>query len=88
MIPPIYPQNIDNTSPNATQPTSSHICQILHIALPLTLFKSDLSPSGHSNLFNKSDLLLADHKKMHKEPVDEILCGFYCRINIKDFLPK
>lgn len=73
IIPPICFQNIDNKCFDTTEPILSHTYWALHIASISTLFRSDLSPFGFSNLFNRLDLSLFDHIKTDKEPVGEFL---------------
>ena len=82
-------QNVDNASPDATEPTSSHIHWASYTALLSTLFRSDLPPFGCSNSFNRSDLPLLDHEKTDEEPVSEFLWhSVCCCMGIKDFSPK
>ena len=88
MIPPIYPQNVDSTSPNVAEPISSHTHCTSHIVLLLTLFSSDPPPFGHLNLFNRLDPPPPNHKKMDKEPVDEFLWrDVCCHMGIKNSSP-
>ena len=54
-----------------------------------TLFKSDLPPFGPSNLFNRSDPLPFDFKKIDKKPIDKILWHNICwHISIKNSWPE
>lgn len=82
-------KNVDNISLNTTKLILSHTYQTLYTTLFSILFGLNLSLFGLLNLFNKSDLLFFDLKKMDKKFIDKFLYyDVYCYINIKDFLPK
>ena len=86
MIPPICLHNVDSASFDITEPTLSHMHQASHTA---TSFKLDSPSSGRSNLFNRSDPPLPDHKKTDEEPMGKFLWRGVCyHIDIKDSLPK
>ena len=89
MIPPICPQNVDNASPDAAEPTSSHTYRAPHFASLSTSFRSDLPPSGRSNSFNRSDPSPLDYEKTDEKHVSEFLWRSVCRcMSINDSLPK
>lgn len=88
IIPTIYFHNVNSVNYNVTTLTSNHLRQKSPIGLSFTLFKSELSFSGLSNLF-RLDLALFDHKKIDKELLVEYLqWDVCCYIDIKDFFPK
>ena len=86
MLPATCPRNVDGTSSDATEPTSSNMRQALHIALPSTLFRSASLLSGPLSSFNRLDQPPPDSEKTDKEPLGKFLWRGICwRMGIKDF---
>ena len=73
MLPLTYPQNVDGTSPDATEPTWSNMRWIPHTTSSSTSFRSDQPPSNPLRSFNKSDPPPSDSEKTDKKPADEFL---------------